>query len=449
MSELKLTKNQALYERARRVMPGGVNASARLQSALKSALFIDRGEGAYIYDVDGNRYIDYNMSHGASLLGHRHPAVVAAVQDVLEKGILCAYETEIQVEVAEQLIRLFPGSEMVRFTGSGTEATWHACRIARAYTGKWGLVKFEGHYHGVNDSVGFSCRPVSLENAGSAEAPLPVPDSAGIPPSNADLVTVLPFNDTVALERALRGKAGSLAALIMEPVNYDSGGIVPTQEFLQAVRELTRELGIVLIFDEVLSGFRVGPGGALAATGVTPDMTVLGKAVGGGLPLSVILGTRAIMETCTPVGPALQSGTYNAHLLQVVGARAFLAEATKPGFYEHLNALGARLYAGMREIFDRRDIVAWVQGVGARFGLHFGLDREPRNFRDIANDDMAMMAAFHLACLKRGVYLHHFSPHHGFSIAHTMADIEQTLDVMDEAAKEMASKRASRAKELS
>lgn len=434
--DLDLPRSQQLYARAQRVMPGGVNASARYDPALKRPIFMERGQGAYVYDVDGRRYIDYNMSHGASLLGHGHPAVVAAVQEVLAKGILCAYETEIQVEVAEQLLRLFPGHDLVRFTGSGTEATWHALRIARAYTGRMGVAKFEGHYHGVNDTVGFSCRP-RLELAGEPTAPRPVPDSAGIPPENASRVTVLPFNDAAAVERLLRENGRLIAALIMEPINYDAQGLRPTPEFLRLVRDLTREMGIVLIFDEVLCGFRVRPGSAVADMGVTPDMTVLGKAVGGGLPLSVIMGREDIMNACTPVGPALQSGTYNAHLLQVVGARAFLQEATKPEFYAHLDALGERLYSGMREIFDRRDIVAWVQGIGARFGLLFGLSQEPRNYRDTMRQDMDMMARFHLACLKRGVYLHHFSPHHGYSIAHTMADIEETLHVMDRAAQEI------------
>ncbi len=434
---LELDKSRALWERARRVMPGGVNASARLNPALGHALFFTHGEGACLYDQDGNRYIDYNISHGASLLGHGHPAVVDAVQAAMARGVLCAYETELQVEVAEQLVQLFPGSEMVRYTCSGTETTWHALRIARTYTGRLGVVKFEGHYHGVNDTVGYSHWP-ALSEAGAADAPTAVPDSAGIPPQSTDLITVLPFNDVPALERTLRSKRQELAAVIMEPVNYDSCGIRPTAEFLQAVRDLTRELGIVLVFDEILSGFRVGPGGALAHTGITPDMTCLGKAVGGGLPLSVILGARPIMEMCTPVGPALQSGTYNAHPVLVAAARAFLHEVTKPDFYTHLGQLGDRLYSGMREVFARRGVKAWVQGVGARFGLLFGLDREPRNYRDISGQDMARMGAFHRACLRRGVYLHYQSPHHGFSSAHTMADIDRTLDVMDRAAAEIA-----------
>jgi glutamate-1-semialdehyde 2,1-aminomutase len=251
------------------------------------------------------------------------------------------------------------------------------------------------------------------------------------------LITILPFNDVEAFERCLRSKADSLAAVIMEPVNFDSCGIVPTPEFLQVVRELTHELGVVLIFDEVLSGFRLRPGPALGDE-VIPDMTVLGKAVGGGMPISAFLSRREIMETCTPVGPALNSGTYNAPPAMVIAVGAFLQEVTQPGFYDRMNAVGERLYDGLRDILKRRDLVAWVQGVGARFGLLFGLDAEPRNYRDIAGQDMDMARRFHLACLKRGVYLHHASPHHGHSSAHTMADIEETLNVMDDAAKEIA-----------
>jgi glutamate-1-semialdehyde 2,1-aminomutase len=434
--QFSLDKTRALWARAQSVMPGGVNASARANSALGHPLFFQCGEGAYLYDVDGHRYIDYCTSHGASLLGHGHPAIVKAVQEALSLGILLACETEIQVDVAERLLALFPGMEMVRYACSGTETTWHALRVARAYTGKWGVVKFEGHYHGVNDTVGYSHWP-DLDEAGPASSPRPVPDSAGIPPANSELITLLPFNDVGALERCLRGQGDTLAAVIMEPVNYDSCAIVPTPAFLKAVRELTRELGIVLIFDEVLSGFRVRAGPALGEDCI-PDMTVLGKAVGGGMPISAFMGTREIMETCTPVGPALHSGTYNAPPALVIAIGALLDEVTRPGFYAHLDALGERLYAGMREIMGRRRIKAWVQGVGARFGLLFGLDEEPRDYRDVAGQDLEAMRRFHLACLRRGVYLHYLSPHHGYSSAHTMADIEETLNVMDDAAGELA-----------
>ena len=433
LKPLSLERTYDLWERARRVMPGGVNASARMNGALNHPLFFARGEGAYLYDVDGHRYIDYCVSHGASLLGHGHPGVAQAVHEALAMGGLLACETEIQVEVAERLLRLFPGMEMLRYACSGTETTWHALRVARAYTNRYGVVKFEGHYHGVNDTVGFSHWP-DLDLAGPADRPRPVPDSAGIPPASSELITMLPFNDVDAFERCLRSQADTLAAVIMEPINYDSCGLVPTPEFLRAVRQLTRELGVVLIFDEVLSGFRVGPGPALGNACV-PDMTVLGKAVGGGMPISVFMGSREIMETCTPVGPALNSGTYNAPPVLVIAIRALLDAVSQPGFYAHMDALGERLYAGLREILNQQGIRAWVQGVGARFGLLFGLDEEPRNYRDVARQDLEQMRRFHLACLERGVYLHYLSPHHGYSRAHTLADVDETLNVMEDALK--------------
>ena len=428
-----LAASRHLWERAARAMPGGVNASARYNRALGHALFVTHGQGAYLYDVDGTRYLDYCMSHGASLLGHGHPAIVAAVQRALELGILCSCETEHQVALAERLRALFPGTDMVRYTCSGTEDTWHAVRVARAYTGRLGVVKFEGHYHGVNDTVGYSHWP-KLAQAGPAEQPRSVPDSAGIPPHNDELITIVPFNDVAALERTLRAQGDQIAAVIMEPVNYDSCGLVPTDAFLQTVRILTRELGIVLIFDEILSGFRCGPGSAVAGRGVQPDMTCLGKAIGGGMPLSIFMGRRDIMETCTPVGPALHSGTYNAHLTLILAAQAFLDVVTADGFYEHLDALGERLYAGIREIMARRGIACWVQGVGARFGLLFGVEEEPRNYRDVARQDLALADKFHLACLERGLFMAQGSPHHGYSAAHTLQDIDHTLDVMDQAA---------------
>lgn len=427
--------SRALWCRASEVMPGGVNASARMNTALGHPLFFQRGEGPYLYDVDGHRYIDYCISHGASLLGHGHPAITTAVQEAMTRGGLLACETELQVAVAEKLLTLFPGMDMVRYACSGTETTWHALRIARAFTGQYRVVKFEGHYHGVNDTVGYSHWP-DVDLAGPADHPCPVPDSAGIPPANQELITILPFNDCAAFERCLREQGHSLAAVIMEPVNYDSCGLVPTPEFLHVVRTLTREMNIVLIFDEVLSGFRVGPGGALGDH-VIPDMTVLGKAVGGGMPVSVFMGRCDIMNMCTPVGPALHSGTYNAPPVLVAAIHALLTEVTRPDFYPYMDALGDKLYTGMRDILSRRGVKGWVQGVGSRFGLLFGLDEEPQNYRDVARQDMEMMRAFHLACLKRGVYLHFVSPHHGYSRAHAVTDIDETLNVMEMALKEI------------
>jgi len=427
-----LPASRQLWERAARSMPGGVTASARYNRALGHALYVTHGEGAYLYDVDGHRYLDYCMSHGASLLGHGHPAVIEAVQRALDLGILCSCETEHQVALAERLKELFPGSDLVRYTCTGTEDTWHALRVARAYTGRLGVVKFEGHYHGVNDTAGYSHWP-ELAKAGPADRPRAVPDSAGIPPHNDELITILPFNDVEALERTIEASGHEIAAIIMEPVNYDSCGLVATDAFLEATRRLTQERGIVLIFDEILSGFRCGPGSAVAGRGIQPDMTCLGKAIGGGMPLSVFMGRRDIMETCTPVGPALHSGTYNAHLTLILAAQAFLDVVTADGFYDHLRALEDRLYAGIREIMARRGIACWVQGVGARFGLLFGLEAEPTNYRQVAQQDLAMADKFSLACLDRGVFMAPRSPHHGFSSAHTLEDVDRTLDLMDQA----------------
>jgi len=430
-----LSRTVDLWNRARQVMPGGVTASARMNKALQHPIIFDHGHGAYLTDIDGNRYIDYCVSHGASLLGHGHPAIIEAAQAALSRGLMMSCETDTAIDVAERLLALFPGMEMLRYCGTGTETTWHAIRVARAYTGRLHVIKFEGHYHGVNDTVGYSHWP-DLALAGPAHSPRPVPDSAGIPPANDALITLLPFNDVAAFQRCLAEMGDKVAVVIMEPINYDSCGLVPTPEFLEVVRAETAQRGIILIFDEVLSGFRRQAGPVLGDD-VAPDMTVLGKAVGGSMPISVFMGRKEIMETCTPVGPALHSGTYNAPLIHVAAIGAFLDVVTREGFYDHLDALGEKLYGGMREIMARHGVQAWVQGVGARFGLLFGLDKEPTNYRDVAKQDMEMMGRFHLGCLKRGVYFAHVSPHHGFSSAHSMADIERTLQVMDDAVGEM------------
>ena len=426
----QLPRSRRMWERATEALPGGVNASARFDRSLGHPIFFTRGEGARLYDEDGREYLDYCMSHGASLIGHGHPAVKQAVERSLELGIMCACETGHQVTLAERLKELFPGTDLVRYTCTGTEATWHAVRVARAHTGRLRVVKFEGHYHGVNDTVGFSHWP-DLEQAGPPERPRPVPDSAGIPPHSAELLTVLPFNDVDAFETAMREHGADTAAVIMEPVNYDSCGIMATESFLRTVRDRTTEHGVVLIFDEILCGFRCGPGSAVTA--VRPDMTCLGKAVGGGMPLSIFMGSADVMKTCSPVGPALHSGTYNAHPALIMAASAFLDVVTRPGFYRHLDALGSRLYPGLREIMARRSIPCRVQAAGARFGLIFGLEDEPHNYRELARQDLALADRFHLACLEEGIFLAQGSPHHGYSSAHTLKDIDETLEAIDRA----------------
>jgi glutamate-1-semialdehyde 2,1-aminomutase len=412
-----------------------VTASARLHPSLGRPFLAKRAKGSRVWDVDGREFIDLNMSYGAALLGHGHPAVNAAVIRATELGIMCGYETEYQTRLAERLIDLIPSAELVRFAGSGTETTWHALRTARVATGRAKVVKFEGHFHGYNDSLGFSFWP-TIAAAGSADSPRPVPESAGTPESMTDLVIVLPWNDASALERVIDRHGTEIAAVVMEPVNHDSGTIAPLPGYLEAVRKLTSQHGILLIFDEILSGFRTGPGGAQQMYGVTPDITTLGKALGGGSPLSAFVGSRETMSVVAPLGRAVHSGTYNAHLLPIMASIAFLEEVSSPTFYPRLRALQDFFYPELQQIFDRAGVKVRVQSMGARFSLVFGLDYEPRNYRDVLVHDEALANLFYAHAMDAGVYFH-ASWHHGFSAAHTREDLADALGRIEVAARRL------------
>jgi glutamate-1-semialdehyde 2,1-aminomutase len=331
---------------------------------------------------------------------------------------------------------MVPSAEQVRFTGSGTETTWHAVRTARAYTGRLKLVKFEGHFHGFSDVLGYSSWP-PLGPAGPVDAPAKIPESAGIPPADADEVIVLPWNDAEALERTLEARGHEIAAVIMEPINYNAGGIMPLPGYLEAVREMTAKHGVVLIFDEILSGFRTGPSCAQGYLGVTPDMCTLGKCLGGGAPISAFAGRRDIMAACAPVGKAVHSGTFNAHPIGVLAADAFLDVVADPTFWEEMKAKEDFFYPALRQAFADAGVTVWVQATGARFNLLFGLDREPRSYREAARCDRALETRFYRAALERGVYFH-YSWHHGFSALHTRADLEQALEGIEGAARSIA-----------
>ena len=427
------TRADELFQFARQYLPGGVSAAARLHGALGRPFFAARGEGPRIWDVDGREYIDLNMSFGSALLGHGHPAIKRAVEMALEMGILCAFETTYQSEVARKITEYVPCAELVRFTQSGTETTWHAVRTARAYTGRWKIVKFEGHFHGFNDALGYSMWP-QLAEAGPPDAPRIIPASGGMPPAGASDTVVLPWNDIAAMERCLSAHGREIAAVIMEPIAYNAGTILPAPGYLQAVREITREYGVVLIFDEILSGFRTGPGCAQEYLGVTPDMCTLGKCLGGGTALSAFAGTREVMGAVAPLGSAVHSGTFNAHTIPILAANAFLDVIGESIFWEDLRAKEDIFYPGLRAAFERAGLPVWVQAVGARFSLHFGLEEEPRSYRDAARFDGAMATAFYRAALAHGVYFHD-ARHHGFSSMHARADLEQALDGIEAAAR--------------
>ena len=427
---------ERLYAAAKAHLAGGVSAAARIHASLGRPFMTARGQGGRVYDVGGNGYINLNTSNGASLLGHGHPAVRAAIERALDLGLLTAHETPYQAQVARKLSELVPCAELVRFTTSGTETTWYAIRTARAYTRKHKVVKFEGHFHGYHDYLGHSAWP-PVEAAGPPEAPVPVVESGGIPPELQQFVIVLPWNDIDALERTLRARGGEIAAVIMEPINYNSGSILPLPGYLQAVRRLTQDYAVVLIFDEILSGFRTGPDCAQGYLGVTPDLCTLGKALGGGTPLSAFAGRRDVMDAVSPNGAAVHSGTFNAHLIPILAADAFLDEVANPAFWSNLEHLESFFYPGLRDAFRTAGLPVWVQAVGARFSLLFGLDSEPTTYRQAARYDRELARRFFRAALEEGVYFHS-AWHHGLCAMHTEADLEHALSGIAAAARRVA-----------
>lgn len=418
-----------LYDVARCYLPGGVSASARANKAIGHPFYVSRGDGSRVYDLDGREYIDMCMSHGASLLGHNHPKIKAAVAQALELGTICSYETEYHSALAKRITELVPCAEMVRFAGSGTETIMHALRLVRTVTGREKIIKFEGHFHGYSDAVNYSVAP-PVDKAGPPANPGPYPQSSGMPSILKDLVIVVPFNDPVALEAAFAKHGHEAATLIMEPVNYDSGCIIPQSGFVQLCRDLCNRYGVLLFFDEVLTAFRMAAGGAQEYLGVVPDLCVLGKAFGAGMPISAIAGKREIMMQLRPEGQSECSGTYLAHLTAVLAALAALDEYSKPGFYERLDSIGQRFYSGFQEIIDRSGVPMRLQYVGPRFGMYFGIKDEVTNYREAAQQNHAMLLKFIAACIDRGVYFH-VSPHHGFSSAHTEADIDRALEAIE------------------
>jgi glutamate-1-semialdehyde 2,1-aminomutase len=413
-----------------------------MHGSIGQPFFASRGDGPRVWDLDGREYIDLNMSFGAALLGHGNPVIRRAIETALDMGVLCAFETPFQAQVARKVTQTVPCAELVRFTQSGTETTWHAVRTARAYTGRSKVVKFEGHFHGFNDTLGFSMWP-DLAEAGPADAPAVIPASGGMPPEAAGDILVLPWNDATALERCLAAHQGEVAAAIMEPIAYNAGTILPVPGYLQAVREITRRHGVVLIFDEILSGFRTGPGGAQAFLGVTPDLCTLGKCLGAGTPLSAFAGSREVMAAVAPLGSAVHSGTFNAHPIPILAADAFLDVIADPAFWTDLEAKEEVFYPGLRAAFEAAGLPVWVQAVGARFSLHFGLTEEPRSYRDAERGDRAMATAFYRAAFDQGVYFHH-ARHHGFSAMHTQEDLARALEAIESAARAVASGRSSR-----
>jgi glutamate-1-semialdehyde 2,1-aminomutase len=413
--------SERLFAEALDLLPGGVSSPVRAFRAVGgSPLFIDRGEGAYLVDVDGNRYVDYVLSWGPLILGHADPRVVAALEDALRKGTSFGAPSPLELELAGLIRGAMPSLELVRFVSSGTEATMSALRVARAFTNRPKIVKFVGCYHGHADFL--------LVRAGSGVATFGLPDSPGVTPGAVEDTLTAPFNDFGAVERLFEAHH-DIAAVILEPVVGNMGLVLPQPGFLEGLRELTMANGALLVFDEVMTGFRVHPGGAQALYGVTPDLTTLGKVIGGGLPVGAYGGRREIMELIAPGGPVYQAGTLSGNPLAMTAGIETLRAIAEPSVWGGLERAGARLEAGLASLGDG----VQVARVGTMWGMFFS-DMTVTSWDTAKEADTARFAAFHSAMLDRGVYLAPSQFEAGFlSTAHGDAEIDATIAAAREA----------------
>ncbi len=422
-------KSETAFKEAQQYIPGGVNSPARAFGAVGGGpRFMARGKGARIWDIDDNEYVDYVCSWGPLILGHAHPRVVQAIQETCALGTSFGAPTQLETELAKKIVEMVPSVEMVRMVNSGTEATMSAIRLARGYTGREKIIKFEGCWHGHGDSF--------LIKAGSSSLTLGAPDSPGVPQGVADSTLTLPYNDADAVARAVAENPEQIAAIIVEPVAGNMGTVAPVDGFLQALRQLASDAGIVLIFDEVITGFRVGPGGAQQYYGICPDLTCLGKIVGGGLPAAAYGGRAEIMKNVSPLGMKVsQAGTLSGNPLAMAAGLQQLRILSEPGTYERLEAVASQLEDGMRDNLKRLGLKYTINRVGGMLCLFF--TEEPVvGFANLESVDLERFSRYFWACLEGGVYLAPSQYECMFpSVAHTDADIEKTLAVQFEALK--------------
>ena len=421
-----MSKNESLFARAQMTIPGGVNSPVRAFRAVGGMpRFIVRGEGSRIWDADGREYLDYVGSWGPLVLGHADPDVLVAVREAAGRGLSFGAPTELEVEMAELLVRIVPGLELARLVSSGTEATMSALRLARGFTGRPRIIKFEGCYHGHADSL--------LVKAGSGALTLGNPSSAGVTAETAAQTLVLDYNDATQLDAAFRELGDSIACVIVEPVAGNMNLIAPRPGFLERIRELCSRHGAVLIFDEVMTGFRVGLKGAQEFYGVRADLVTLGKVIGGGMPVGAFGGRRDVMEKIAPLGPVYQAGTLSGNPLAVAAGLATLKKLEARGFYERLAATARTLCEGLGSAARKRGIAFSAQSVGGMFGLYFRAV-PPSTYAEVMQCDKDAFNRFFHAMLERGVYLAPSAYEAGFVCAeHSDADIATTIAAADAA----------------
>lgn len=416
----KHSLSKKLFIRAMKSIPGGVNSPVRAFRAVGgNPLFIDRAKGSRIFDADGNSYIDYVLSWGPMILGHAHPRVVSAIKKAAEKGTSYGAPTALEVELAELVLKVYPSMDKVRMVNSGTEATMSAIRAARGFTGRDKAVKFEGCYHGHADGL--------LVRAGSGATTFGVPDSPGVPKSYAQNTITLPFNDIPALKRLMEKEWKKIACVIIEPVVGNIGCVLPKPGFLETLRKLTKKYGVVLIFDEVMTGFRVSFGGAQAYYGIKPDLTCLGKVIGGGLPVGAYGGKKEIMAMVSPEGPVYQAGTLSGNPLAMTAGIETIRELSRPGVYRTIEQRSAMLENGLRDAAKKAGVKTRFYRAGSMFCTYF-TDADVTDYASAKKADTGKFGRFFSGMLERGVNLAPSQYEAGFmSLSHSERDIESTV----------------------
>ncbi len=417
--------SRKLFQAAQQVIPGGVNSPVRACKSVGSdPLFIERALGSKIIDADGNTYIDYVGSWGPMILGHRHPEVIAAITDVLERGTSFGAPTDLETRLAQLVIEAVPSVEMVRMVNSGTEATMSAIRLARGITDRDTIIKFDGCYHGHADSL--------LIEAGSGVATLGIPGSPGVPASFVAHTISLPFNDLTSVSRVMAEKGREIACIILEPVAGNMGMVLPDKDFLEGLRDITEQNGALLIFDEVMTGFRVAYGGAQSLYAISPDLSTFGKVIGGGLPVGAYGGKRKFMEHMAPQGPVYQAGTLSGNPVAMAAGIATLGLLRQPGVYAQLERKTKTLLAGLRRAAEKSGIPITAVSIGSMFGMFF-TDRKVSNFDDAKTANIDRFTAYYQGMLAKGVYLAPSQFEAGFvSTAHSDDDIETTISIAKE-----------------
>jgi glutamate-1-semialdehyde 2,1-aminomutase len=423
-------RSQVAFAAAKKVIPGGVNSPVRAFRAVGGEpVFIERGAGSKMYDLDGNEYIDYCLSWGPLILGHAHPEIVQAIAEYAARGTSFGAPTELETQMAELVIDIVPSVEVVRMVNSGTEATMSALRLARGYTKRNKILKFEGNYHGHADSL--------LIKAGSGVATLGLPDSPGVPETTAANTLTVPFNDLDSLRLAFEKFGEDIAAVIIEPIPGNMGLVKPKPGYLEQVRAITRQYGALLIFDEVMTGFRAAYGGAQSLYNIDPDLTTLGKVIGGGLPVGAYGGKREIMEMVAPAGPIYQAGTLSGNPLAMIAGYLTLKKLGEPGTYERLEAMGKRLVEGFLQTGKELGIPVTGDYVGGMMGMFFS-EQPVVDYATAKQCDLERYGKYFSRMLQRGVYLAPSQLEAGFlSLAHTDEDIDRTLEAMRQSMKEL------------